>query len=124
MSENKKWELEFEQYIRQGEPDALEKCTAWKTAIGLQEVDGLTTSEYLRGTAREHIEGKISINEASQRIQSYYEERKEWSGVEKDTREADIVSVRIARLLGEKTFLHIDYVASEDRKAEYEGREV
>ena len=41
-----------------------EKSEAWQIAIGLQQVDGLKTSAYLLDTAKEHIEGKISIDEA------------------------------------------------------------
>ena len=61
MAENN-WELELNEYIRQGEPDKVDKSNAWKTAIGLQDVDGLKPSDYLIETAKEHIEGKISIN--------------------------------------------------------------
>ena len=67
-------------------------------------MDGLKTSAYLIETAKNHIEGKISITEADERIHRYYEERKDRNEIEADTREADIVSVRIAKLLGEKTF--------------------
>ena len=101
---DKNWELELNEYIRQGEPDKVDKSIAWKTAIGLQDVDGLKPSKYLIETAKEHIEGKITISEADKRIHSYYEERQDRSEVEADTKEADIVSVRIAKLLGEKTF--------------------
>ena len=104
MSEEKRWQFELEEYIRQGEPEQVEKSEAWKTAIGLQAVDGLKTSEYLLDTAKEHIEGKIDIDEAQKRIQSYYESRDERILAEDETREADIVSARIAKLLGEKTF--------------------
>jgi len=31
----------FEEYLRQGEPNKVEKAKVWKTAIGLQQVDGL-----------------------------------------------------------------------------------
>ena len=103
MAENN-WDLELNEYIRQGEPDKVDKSNAWKTAIGLQDVDGLKPSAYLIETAKDHIEGKISITEADKRIHSYYEERKERNEIEEDTKEADIVSVRIAKLLGEKTF--------------------
>ena len=75
-----------------------------QTAIGLQAVDGLKTSAYLLDTAKEHIEGKISIDEAQKRIQSYYEQRTDRIEVENDTKEADIVSARVAKLLGEKAF--------------------
>ena len=101
---DKNWELELNEYIRQGEPDIVDKSNAWKTAIGLQDVDGLKTSGYLLETAKEHIEGRITISEADKRIQSYYEERQDRGELEADTKEADIVSVRIAKLLGEKTF--------------------
>lgn len=61
MSEEKKWEIELNEYVKQGEPDKVTKSNAWKVAIGLQDVDGLETSAYLLETAKEHIEGKISI---------------------------------------------------------------
>ncbi len=104
MSEDNRWQFELEEYIRQGEPEQIEKSEAWQTAIGLQDVDGLKTSAYLLDTAKEHIEGKINIEEAQKRIQSYYEERGIRTEVEEETKEADIVSARIAKLLGEKTF--------------------
>lgn len=104
MSAGEKWQFELEEYIRQGEPEQIEKSEAWQTAIGLQAVDGLKTSAYLLDTAKEHIEGKINIDEAQKRIQSYYEERSDRTEVEDGTKEADIVSARIAKLLGEKTF--------------------
>ena len=103
MSEQK-WQYDLEEYIRQGEPGRVEKSEAWQTAIGLQAVDGLKTSEYLLDTAKEHIEGNITIDEAQKRIQSYYEQRTERAEVEDNTKEADIVSARIAKLLGEKSF--------------------
>ena len=104
MSEEKRWQFELEEYIRQGEPEQAEKSEAWQIAIGLQQVDGLKTSSYLLDTAKEHIEGKISIDEAQKRIQSYYEERTDRKETEDETKEADIVSSRITQLLGEKTF--------------------
>ena len=45
----------FESYIRGSEPDKKEKASAWKTAIGLQAVDGLQTSDYLKDTAIKHL---------------------------------------------------------------------
>lgn len=75
MSADKNWQFELEKYIQQGEPGQIEKSEAWRNAIGLQAVDGLKTSAYLLDTAKEHIEGKISIDDAQKRIQSYYEQR-------------------------------------------------
>lgn len=101
---DKNWQFELEEYIKQGEPDKSEKSEAWQTAIGLQAVDGLNTSDYLLDTAKEHIEGKITIDEAQKRIHSYYEQRSVRTETENETKEADIVSARIAKLLGEKAF--------------------
>ena len=100
-----KWQYELEAYIKQGEPSKIEKSEAWKTAIGLQDVDGLKTSEYLLDTAKDHIEGKISIEEADSRIISYYEQKAARNELNSNTQEADIVSTRIAKLLGEKAFV-------------------
>ena len=101
---DKNWQFELEEYIKQGEPGRTEKSEAWQTAIGLQAVDGLNTSQYLLDTAKDHIEGKITIDEAQKRIYSYYEQHSVRTEVENETKEADIVSARIAKLLGEKTF--------------------
>ena len=101
---DKNWQFELEEYIKQGEPDRAEKSEAWQTAIGLQAVDGLKISDYLLDTAKDHIEGKITIDEAQNRIHSYYEQRTTRTEVEDNTKEADIVSARITKLLGEKAF--------------------
>ena len=104
MSQNQKWQYDLEEYIRQGEADRAEKSVAWQTAIGLQDVDGLQTSEYLLETAKEHIEGRIDIATAQKRIHSYYESRNDRLTTEQNTMEADIVAAHITELLAEKTF--------------------
>ena len=60
--------IDFDEYIQQGEPDKRKRADAWRVAIGLQAVDGLTTSDYLNETARRNIEGEISIDEACQLV--------------------------------------------------------
>lgn len=102
MSNN--WYEDLNEYIKLGEPKPEEKTVAWQTAIGLQAVDGLTTSEYLLETAKENIEGKITIKEANARISNYYEERSDKHAIETGTKEADIVAGRITALLAEKAF--------------------
>ena len=54
MAQEHDWQYDLDEYIRQGEPDRSEKSAAWQTAIGLQHVDGLRTSDYLLETAKEH----------------------------------------------------------------------
>jgi len=63
---------DFEEYIRQGEPDKKEKSIIWQTAIGLQQVDGLKPSAYLIEIAKQNIEGDITFEEVKNRIDAYY----------------------------------------------------
>ena len=98
------FEIDFESYIREGEPDKKEKSIAWSIATGLQQVDGLTPSAYLYETAKRNIEGEISIEEAKKLIDSYYESKTSRTEDDDDTEEADKVSTRITELLSEKSF--------------------
>lgn len=93
----------FKEYIRESEPDKRDKGYAWYTAIGLQAVDGLKTSEYLFYTAVRNIEGEITMKEANELLQTYYEENPVRDATDR-TEEADKVSVRIATILSEKAF--------------------
>ncbi len=90
--------------MREKEPQKKEKGYAWHTAIGLQAVDGLNTSEYLIETAKKNIDGDITFEEANHLIHSYYQENIAHTGTDR-TEEADKVSVRIAQLLSEKSFV-------------------
>ena len=96
----------FDEYIRQGEPDKKEKGQIWQTAIGLQQVDGLKPSEYLIQTAILNIEGDITFEEVKNRIDNYYKTQVARQNDKEDdrTEEADKVSARIAEILSEKTF--------------------
>ena len=90
----------FDEYIKDGNPSQKEKSYAWKTAIGLQDIDGLKPSEYLVQTAKQNIEGDITFDEAKQLIDSYYKSASNRHDVENDrTEEADKVSARIAEIL-------------------------
>ena len=93
----------FKEYIRQSEPSKRDKGYAWHTAIGLQAVDGLKPSKYLIDTAIKNIEGDISIDEAQELLNTYYEENPK-ADTEDRTEEADKVAVRIAKILSEKAF--------------------
>ena len=67
MSAEKPQYINFDEYIRQGDPAKRELAEAWRVAIGLQAVDGLKTSEFLQETARRNIEGEITIDEVIKR---------------------------------------------------------
>ena len=104
MDNEKDWNLELSEYIKQGEPNRVEKTKTWETAIGLQEVDGLKPSKYLIETAKEHIEGNIDIQEVKTRIDEYYEVQGRRKNFEKENEEADKVAVRITEILSENAF--------------------
>ena len=93
----------FEEYMKESEPGKRDKGYAWHTAIGLQAVDGLKTSNYLVQTAVRNIEGEITFEQANALLQSYYEQNPV-SDLNDRTEEADKVAARIARLLSEKAF--------------------
>ena len=87
---------DFEEYIRQVEPSAKESAEAWRTAIGLQEVDGLKPSSYLLETAKKNIEGDITIDEVRELLDSYYKSKTVRT-------EADKVSANIKKILSSRT---------------------
>ncbi len=94
MSEKQTY-INFDEYIRQGEPSKREAAYAWSTAIGLQAVDGLKTSEYLNDLARRNIEGEITIDEVDQLLKSYYEHKTVREADDDGKEEADKASKNI-----------------------------
>ena len=96
---------DLSEYLRAKDPGKVELAGIWRTAIGLQKVDGLTPSAYLVETARRNIEGEITVAEAGNIIGEYYKSKKIRAEAAKTrTDEADIVSQRIAAILAEPTF--------------------
>ena len=94
----------FDEYLRQGEPNQKEAASNWKTAIGLQAVDGLQPSAYLIDVAKRNIEGEITIEETRKLIASYYQSKTARTPKEEEEEEADKVSANIAKILSTKTF--------------------
>ena len=96
--------LNFDEYKKVSEPHKRERAEAWRVAIGLQAVDGLQVSEYLKQTARQHIEGEITIDEACQQIKQYYISKTVHDDDDENKAEADKVSGNIAKLIGSPSF--------------------
>jgi fido (protein-threonine AMPylation protein) len=91
----------YDSYLVEVPPSGKELSYLWKTAIGLQQTDNLYTSSYLIDIANDSIEGKITLSEAEQLIEEYYET------IDKQdnrTEEADKVSVKITRALASNGF--------------------
>jgi fido (protein-threonine AMPylation protein) len=91
-------------YLIQTEPDFKTRSYNWKTAIGLQDVDGLSPSPYLIATANANIRGQISLDAAEQRISEYYAQKPAADAAEKRSEEADKVSLHIVSILANRTF--------------------
>jgi len=96
--------LNFDEYIKASEPHKRERAEAWRVAIGLQAVDGLQVSEYLKQTARQHIEGEITIDEAREQIKQYYISKTKHDDDDNEKEEADRVSGNIAKLISSPSF--------------------
>ena len=113
--------INFDEYIRQGEPAQRERADAWRVAIGLQAVDGLKTSEYLHQTARRNIEGEITIDEARELLKQYYVSKTTHDEEEADKEEADRVSGNIAKLLQTDAFTYSVAGLAAIHRAIFEG---
>ena len=113
--------INFDEYIRQGEPHQRERAEAWRVAIGLQAVDGLKTSEYLQETARKNIEGEITIDEARELVKQYYIKKTTHDKDDEDKEEADLVSGNISKLLQTDAFTYSVAGLSAIHKAIFEG---
>ena len=101
MNEEQKY-IDFEAYERVAEPHKRERVSAWRTAIGLQDVDGLRVSDYLKEIAVKHIEGDITIDEVREQLQSYYVNKTTHDADDAEKEEADRVAANITKLLNEK----------------------
>ena len=104
MNKNHQDFSSFDEYLRQGEPNQKECASNWKTAIGLQAVDGLQPSAYLIDVAKRNIEGEITIDETRKLLDSYYQSKTARTPKEEEEEEADKVSANIAKILSTKTF--------------------
>jgi len=75
----------------------------WDVAKGLQEADGLLTSDYLEEVAEATVTGRYSLGEALDVLGAHYSDVS-YGGPGADFMEADIVSARIVELLETGTF--------------------
>ena len=119
--DDKELYINFDEYIRQGEPEERERAEAWRVAIGLQAVDGLKTSEYLQETARRNIEGEITIDEARELVKQYYIKKTAHDEGNEDKEEADRVSGNISKLLQTDAFTYSVAGLAAIHRAIFEG---
>ena len=77
-----------------------EKRSNWDIALGLQAVDNLKPSKYLYDLAEDHIAGKKTYGEVVEKVEEYHASGRS----NPDEKEADIVSIRMNRILAEAGF--------------------
>ena len=103
MKELPTYTPDFEEYIRQGEPDKKERAQIWRTAIGLQQVDGLEVSEYFKENVKRNIEGEISIDDVQKLTRAYYVSKTNREPDDEEKEEADMVAANISKILTSQT---------------------
>ena len=92
-------------------PSNYVKQLTWDMAIGLQKVDNLKPSEYLKELVNNNVEGNLSLEEGEKELNEYYIEKKNKDEVNYSELECDFVSARIVELLNENKFeLSVDYL--------------
>lgn len=72
----------------------------WAVAIGLQKVDGLEVSAFLRKVAQEYVAGKRTLTATGELVRAHHA-----ASFDSEAREADLVSQRIAELLAGAPFV-------------------
>lgn len=110
MSE-KELDSSINDYIETETPNNYVKQQEWDMAIGLQEVDNLKPSKYLKKLLQENVTGEKTIYEVERELKEYYVEKEKNNEVNHNELECDLVSTRIVELLQENNFeLSIDYL--------------
>ena len=72
-----------------------------ETGIGLQDVDNLKNSSYFLNESEKYIRGEISLSELENIITSYYKNK---PVEEERSEEADVIAVRIAKIISDDSF--------------------
>ena len=105
------WDSSINDYQEEYKGKNYIKKTQWDMAIGLQEVDNLKPSQYLKKLSVENINDNLSIEEVESYLKEYYVEKKKQNNINYNELECDFVSMRIVELLKENNFeLSIKYL--------------
>lgn len=110
--------------------DSATKRAYWNLAMGLQQVDGLTPSAYLRKLADGHVAGKYTLADTAAMLRAYYAEKdsapKMVGGALSASdglgeKEADFVSQRIVELLAEQLFVFAPFMLARIHARLFDG---
>ena len=105
------YDSSINQYNEIENPKAYVKQLEWDMAIGLQEVDNLKPSKYLKEIKEKNILGELTIGEVEKSLKEYYVEKSKQNSINHNELECDFVSMRIVELLEKDDFeLSVDYL--------------
>lgn len=94
-----------ENYIIENETtDINKKQEYWNTGIGLNKVDNLEPSKYLLELSKKNINGELKYYEVENLLRTHYEKQNHNDVNIQKEKECDLVSLRIAQLLEDKSF--------------------
>jgi len=84
--------------------DTVKKQEYWNTGIGLNKVDNLKPSKYLLDLSQKNINGELKYYEVENLLKTYYKTKNSNDIKIQKEKECDLVSLRIAYLLEDKSF--------------------
>ena len=98
-------------YQEAQKPKGYKKQLQWDMAIGLQQVDNLKPSKYLKQISEKNILGELTIKEVEQSLREYYTTKEKQKDINHKELECDFVSMRIVELLEQDNFeLSVGYL--------------
>ena len=110
MSE-KELDSSVNNYIEEKRSQNYVKQLQWDAAIGLQDVDSLKPSKYLKKLVEENVNGEKTIYEVEHELKEYYIEKEKINDINHNELECDLVSTRIVQLLEDEKFeLSVDFL--------------
>ena len=109
--DEKQWDFSVNEYEEIYQASNYIKKTQWDMVIGLQQVDNLTPSKYLKQIKEKNILGELTIKEVEQSLREYYNVKEQQKDINPNELECDFVSMRIVELLDQDIFeLSVDYL--------------
>ena len=82
----------FAEFKDDPDPEVRQRARNWSVAIGLQDVDHLSVSQFLIDTAKRNIRGEITQAEVARLIEEYHSIGRARKGnvTQKDAKEAPV----------------------------------
>ena len=82
----------FAEFKDDPDPEVRQRANNWSVAIGLQDVDHLSVSQFLIDTAKRNIRGEITQEEVARLIEEYHSTGRTRKGIvaQKDAKDVSV----------------------------------